>query len=86
MSEVNERWQRDQNRFAKLTGYLAMIAGPAWAISYATSGPIYTMPQWQWFAAVSTVTMVAAIVCSIGTAIIGGIMLTNEKPLPGSNR
>lgn len=85
MSEVNARWQRDQNRFKKIAGYLAALAGPSWLISYAASGPIYTMPQWQWFTAVSTVTMVVAIGCSIGTAVIGGIMLTNDKPLSGSN-
>ena len=86
MSEINERWVRDQWMFKKNIMYLVALAVPLWTISYQMSGPIYTMPQWQWFSAVSVVTMLCAIGCSIGAAICGGIMLTNEKPFPGSNR
>lgn len=85
MSEVNERWARDQRAFQRGVAYLVALAAPLWTVSYQMSGPVYTMPQWQWFAAVSVVSLVAAIGCTIGAAVFTGLMITNEKPLPGSN-
>lgn len=71
--------------FAKGAGYFIVLAALLWIVSYQTSGPIYTMPQWQWFAAVSVTTMIAAVATSVGAAVCFGIWLTNPEPLPGSN-
>lgn len=85
MSEINQRWARDQWQFKKGAAYLVALAAPLWFVSYQMSGPIYTMPQWQWFTAVSVFSLLAAVGCTIGAAVCAGIVLTNEKPLPGSN-
>lgn len=85
MSEVNERWARDQWQAKKGGTYLAALAAPCWFVSYQLTGPIYTMPQWQWFSATSIAFLLAALGCTIGAACCFGFVLTNEKPLPGSN-
>lgn len=85
MSEVNARWERDHWQIRKVAIYLAGIAAPLWWISYLMTAPIYTMPQWQWFAAVSVGTLVAAAACTIGGLVAIGALLTHDKPLPGSN-
>lgn len=85
MSEINERWARDQWQAKKLAGYLAVLAVPLWTVSYQMTGPIYTMPQWQWFSAVSVISLLAAIGCSVGSVVCIGFVLTNEKPLSGQN-
>jgi protein-S-isoprenylcysteine O-methyltransferase Ste14 len=85
MSEINERWARDQWQAKKGAAYLAALAVPLWTVSYQMSEPIYTMPQWQWFSAVSIFSLLAAIGCSVGAACCVGFVLTNEKPLSGSN-
>jgi hypothetical protein len=85
MSESNQRWQRDQWQAKKGAAYLGMLAAALWMVSYQMTGPIYTMPQWQWFSAVSVLSLLAASGCTIGSAFCIGFALTNEKPLPGSN-
>lgn len=83
--EANMRWRRDQWQAKKLATYLAALSLPLWAVSYQVTGPIYTMPQWQWFAAVSVAFLLGALGCSIGSAVAVGFVLTNERPLPESN-
>lgn len=85
MSEANERWVRDQWQMKKGAAYLIALAAPLWTVSYQMSGPIYTMPQWQWFGVVSGLSLAAAAACTIGASVCAGYVLTNERPLPGSN-
>lgn len=85
MTETNERWARE-HRFAKrLTGYVVLASAALWPISYYTSFLAAQNGQGMWFAAVSVVTLLAAIGTAIGGAVCAGIVLTDEAPLPGSN-
>jgi hypothetical protein len=85
MSEINARWKRDHQELRNTAVFLAAISVPLWLVSYQASFPIYTMPQWQWFAAVSIATLLAAIGCTIGAAVLVGAMIVHAKPLEGSN-
>jgi hypothetical protein len=85
MSEINARWARDQWQAKKAAMFFAVLAAPLWTASYQLTFPIFTMPQWQWFTAISIITGLGAVGTTIGSACSAGFFLLNEKPLPGSN-
>lgn len=85
MSEVNTRYERDHRFVKRLTGLGVVVAAVLWSVSYETSLASASAGQGVWFTAVSVVTLIGAIISTVGTVIGAGIVLTDEPPLPGAN-
>ena len=86
MSEVDERWLRDNRFLKRLTSYGVVVSALLWPISYYASFPAAESGHGVWFAWISGLTLAGATVSTIGTVIGCGIALTDEPPLAGANQ
>lgn len=87
MSEVNERWQRDNRLNKKLTAMGVVVVPILWFASYEMAWPAGGDSfHGVWFGLSSLVLLLGAIGTTIGTVIAAGMVIADEPPLPGSNR
>lgn len=89
MSEINERWKRDHSHLQRLTGAGIVTAAGLWTISYfaATAGEWGAGASFVqgWFGFSSAATFLGAVGLTIGSGIGVSALLTDDKPLSGSN-
>lgn len=84
---VNQRWLRDHNRIKRLTWSGIAGAAALWLISFYASIPAAfgaTVHE-AWFGFASIVTFIGATGLTIASGLGISAVLSDDKPLDGSN-